>query len=311
MPSRPWALGAGALVDRRDPQRPRPYQQRIAPSDGCRAPTLDEMTSSTRTSVQPPAPLVRALEAITWPIEVAGYWALAPALRVLGRGDQHPVLTLPGFGASDNSTVPLRWALRGQGYWVHAWRLGRNIGPTARIVDGMRQRLLELHAEHGRTVTVVGQSLGGIYARLLAREHPDAVRQVITLGSPYRMTQGDRSSVQHLWDQVEHLHIPAMQSDLREEDRPPLLMPATSIYSRTDGIAPWYTCIDVVRENAENIEVRGSHVGMGVNPAVLLAVLDRLAQPEHDWRPFAPPLALRSWYPRPVSWRERSTIAVR
>ncbi len=82
-------------------------------------------------------------------------------------------------------------------------------------------------------------------------------------------------------------------------------MPATSIYSRTDGVAPWQTCIDGVREHAENIEVRGSHIGMGLNPAAVVAVLDRLAQPEGDWRPFAPPPGLRSWYPKPASWQER------
>ena len=92
---------------------------------------------------------------------------------------------------------------------------------------------------------------------------------------------------------------------MREQDRPPLLVPATSIYSRTDGVAPWQTCIDEVREHAENIEVHGSHIGMGVNPAVVLAVLDRLGQPEGDWRPFAPPPGLRAWYPRPASWHER------
>ena len=93
--------------------------------------------------------------------------------------------------------------------------------------------------------------------------------------------------------------------DMREQDRPPLLVPATSIYSRTDGVAPWQTCIDEVREHTENIEVRGSHIGMGFIPAVVLAVLDRLGQPEGDWRPFAPPQGLRSWYPKPAGWHER------
>ncbi len=262
-------------------------------------------------SVRAPHRRLQALEATTWPVEAAGYWAIAPLLRSLGRGDQHPVLTLPGFGASDDSTAPLRWALRAQGYWVHAWRLGRNVGPTARIVDGMRARVEALCNDHGRTVTLIGQSLGGVYARLLAREQPESVRQVITLGSPYRMVKGDRSAAEQMWNQLSHLHDGDLPlNGLREEDRPPLTVPATSIYTRTDGVAPWQTCIDVIREHAENIEVRGSHIGMGVNPAVILAVLDRLAQPEGDWRPFAPPLPLRSWYPRPATWRERRTGAV-
>jgi pimeloyl-ACP methyl ester carboxylesterase len=262
--------------------------------------------------VRPPTKVLQAMEAAWLPIEAAGFWAAGPLLRTLGRGDQHPVLVLPGFSASDSSTRPLRWALRGQGYWVHAWKLGRNIGPTARAVNGMRQRIEELHDQHGRTVTLIGQSLGGIYARLLARENPDVVRQVITLGSPYRMVEGDRSSpaAQTLWKQVAHLHDGKLAlNELREQDRPPLLVPATSIYSRTDGVAPWQTCIDEVREHAENIEVYGSHVGMGVNPAVLVAVFDRLAQPEDDWRPFAAPLGMRQLYPRPANWHERKPLA--
>jgi pimeloyl-ACP methyl ester carboxylesterase len=256
--------------------------------------------------VRPPTPILQALETAWLPLEAAGFWAIRPFLRTIGRGDHHPVLLLPGFGASDQSTLPLRWALRGQGYWAHAWGLGRNIGPTAKAVNGMRQRLTELHEQHGRTVTLIGQSLGGIYARVLAREQPDAVRQVITLGSPYRMVEGDRSAADGLWKQVQHLHDGELELQrLREQDRPPLVVPATSFYSRTDGVAPWQTCIDEVREHTENIEVRGSHVGMGVNPAVVLAILDRLAQPEGDWRPFAAPQLLRSWYPRPANWHDR------
>lgn len=259
--------------------------------------------------VNPPKPILQAMEAAWLPLETAGFWAVRPFLRTIGRGDHHPVLILPGFGAGDESTTPLRWALRGQGYWAHAWKLGRNLGPTARAVNGMRDRLEELHGEHQRPVSLIGQSLGGIYARVLAREYPELVRQVITLGSPYRMVEGDRSAVQKLWKQVEHLH----DGDLavlkqREQDRPPLKVPATSIYSRTDGVAPWQTCIDVVRENTENIEVYGGHIGMAVNPAVLVAILDRLAQPESDWRHFAPPFVLRSWYPRPASWHERRGV---
>lgn len=252
----------------------------------------------------PPLRTLRLLEATAWPIETAGFLVLQPVLRRMGRGDGHPVLLLPGFGASDRSLVALRWMLRGQGYWAHAWRLGRNIGPTARAVTGMRRRLEELHDSHVRRVSLVGQSLGGIYARVLARERPDLVRQVITLGSPYRMVEGDRSGADGFWRRVEHLHDGDLGlRQVAEQDRPPLTVPSTSIYTRTDGIAPWQTCIDVVGPRAENIEVYGSHVGMAVNPAVVLAVLDRLAQVEDGvWRPFRAPLAFRQWYPRPVSW---------
>jgi len=246
------------------------------------------------------------MEAAWLPLEAAGFCAVGPLLRWLGGGDQHPVLLLPGFWAGDTSTAPLRWTLRSRGYWAHSWHLGQNIGPSSRVVNGMRQRIIELHEQHGRTVTLIGQSLGGVYARLLAREQPDHVRQVITLGSPYRMVAGDHSAAETLWELVRPLHDgDLLLNEMHEQHRPPLVVPATSIYSRTDGVAPWQACIDEVREHAENIEVHGSHIGMAINPAVVVAILDRLAQPEGDWRPFAPPLVLRPWYPRPAGWHER------
>lgn len=209
--------------------------------------------------------------------ELGAFLAAAPGLRLLGRGDRHPVLVLPGFTADDNSTQPLRMTLRAQGYWVHGWGLGRNTGLTRRIEDGVLDRLDELHARHGRTVSLVGWSLGGVFARRLARRRPEAVRQVITLGSPYRA-----------------------------DDPSPLDVPTTSIYSRSDGIVHWSTCISCEGGACENIAVRGSHSGLGHNPAVIYAVSNRLSQPEGEWRPFRPPPGLSSLYPKPVWWEERA-----
>lgn len=227
---------------------------------------------------------------------------------LLTRGDGHPVLVLPGFTANDASTVPLRWVLRSNAYDAHGWRLGRNIGPTSKTVTGMRARLEELSLAAGRRVSLVGWSLGGVYARLLARERPDLVRQVITLASPYRMAAGDRSAATPLWREVEHLHDGDLPlRGIAEHARPPLTVPATSIYTRGDRVVRWQMCVDETgpaapNRRAENIEVHGTHVGLGLNPAVIAAILDRLAQPEVHWRPFRPPFALRPWYPRPVSW---------
>lgn len=235
--------------------------------------------------------------------EIGGLLAASPALRLVGRGDRHPVLVLPGFTASDLSTVPLRATIRGQGYWAHGWRLGRNIGPTTRIVDGLSARLEAIHGRHDRPVSLVGWSLGGIYARHLARTHPDQVRQVITLGSPFRMVDGDRSAAQPLWDSLRHLHDGEL--DLlaeREDQRPPLQVPATAIYTRTDGVVRWHTCIERPGPRSESIEVFGSHSGLGVNPAAVWAVLDRLRQPVDRWRHFQAPWFLRHLYPLAAAW---------
>jgi pimeloyl-ACP methyl ester carboxylesterase len=237
--------------------------------------------------------------------ELGALGAAAPWLRLLGRGDHHPVLVLPGFTASDMSTRPLRWQLRTWGYWAHGWGLGRNLGPTTEVLEGLVDRLVSLNARHGRKVTLIGWSLGGIYARELGRRFPDAVRTVITLGSPYRMNFNDRSTASPLVDRLVAGFDPGLVAGwVSEDERIPLTMPATSVYSRTDGIVRWYTCIDRAGPYRENIEVIGSHSGLGFNPAVLYVIANRLAQPEGDWRPFEAPVALRRFYPRPATWEE-------
>lgn len=235
--------------------------------------------------------------------EFWAFLAASPLLRLAGRGDRHPVLVIPGFTAADGSTRPLRAVLRSQGYWVHGWDLGRNHGPTERIVNGIEQRLAELHDRHGRTVSLIGWSLGGIYARHLARVNPGAVRQVITLGSPFRMRPGDRSAASALFERLSPAFSTRfLEYALTEAETAPLPVPSTAIYTRGDGVVRWHTCIDVVDDWHENIEVRGSHSGLGWNPAVVLAVTDRLARREGHWRPFRPLPLVAHLYPRPVSW---------
>ncbi len=156
-------------------------------------------------------------------------------------------------------------------------------------------------------MSLVGWSLGGIYARELARWMPWAVRQVVTLGSPFRMRAVDRSNVQQLWSTLRVLNRRGDDPFPEpEQAREPLPVPSTAIYSRTDGIVRWHTCIDTMGPLHENVQVYGSHCGLGHNSSVLLVVADRLAQPEGEWKPFKPPAVLRSFYPAAESWRMRS-----
>jgi pimeloyl-ACP methyl ester carboxylesterase len=260
----------------------------------------DEMT--TRRVIRPPAAFLQLAEGRAW-FEMSAFVAASPLLRLAGRGDRHPVLILPGFTAGDRSTAPLRAVLRSQGYWTHGWQLGMNVGPTDRILEGLHARLAQVFERHGRRVSVIGWSLGGIYARELARGHPEAVRQVITLGSPFRMVDGDRSAASAIADRMARRFSAEWTGlALDEAQRAPLQVPSTAIYTRTDGVCRWHTCIDEVTEQHENIEVRGSHSGLGFNPAVVVAVSDRLAQAEGDWRPFSAPIALRPAFPRPASF---------
>ena len=235
--------------------------------------------------------------------------AALPLRQLLPVGDEQPVLVLPGLLADDDSTWALRRMLRDLGYRVHGWRLGRNLGPTAATVTGLQNRLIDLRSRYDSEVSVIGWSLGGIYARTLARDIPTAVRQVITLGSPIRLAHERQSRARRAYDRYAHLHVLPRELPL-ESGADALPVPATSIYSRYDGIVAWQACLDVPSARAENIAVVGSHLGFGYHPAVIWAVADRLAQPLGDWAPFRPPTTLRPLYPPadsppPQPWRSR------
>jgi pimeloyl-ACP methyl ester carboxylesterase len=232
-------------------------------------------------------------------VEYGMYLASAPLLPALPRGDGHPVLVLPGLLASDSSTYALRWILRLLGYPVQGWLLGRNLGPTERAVIGLRRRLDELTERYGRRLAIIGWSLGGIYARELARQAPDDVRQVITLGSPFRLANSDQTRAHRVFESYSHMHVERWELPL-EHDSQPLVAPTTSIYSKLDGIVSWQACLNDPSPTTENIEVYASHLGLGHHPAAIWAVADRLAQPETGWQPFRAPMAMAAAFPRPA-----------
>ena len=239
-------------------------------------------------------------------LEYANWRTMVPFLRRLPSGDGHSVLVLPGFTAADRSTTQLRWLLRELGYRTYGWRLGTNLGPTPDIVQGLHTRIERIRkANGGQPISLVGWSLGGIFARVLARENPEYFRQVITLGSPFRTRIGDRSAVSGLWDSLAPMHDPAFLQAFANDERPPLHMPTTSIYSRTDGVVNWRLCLEAKGPLSENVEVFGSHSGLGFNSAAGYAVADRLSQPIGNWRHFRSPLLLRALYPPAKNYRTR------
>jgi pimeloyl-ACP methyl ester carboxylesterase len=221
-----------------------------------------------------------------------GEWASLPFASSLlagaPRGDGHPVLVLPGFATTDSSTKVLRRFLKDLGYDAHSWDLGRNLGHKAIGRDGEKliDRLRAIHDATGEKVSLVGWSLGGVMARLAAHKAPELVRQVVTLGSPFagspKSTTVWRAYEWLTGDKVDDQRI-VRQLD---ENAGPPPVPSTAIWSRSDGVVAWQTCREREAATTDNIEVRGSHCGLGVNPSVLYAVADRLAQPDDHWAPF-------------------------
>lgn len=219
--------------------------------------------------------------------ELQAFAHTAPLLHTLPRGDGHPVLVVPGFMGDDRSTAPLRWFLACRGYRAMPWRLGRNLGPTDDVIDGMEEMFGRFTAS-GRRVSIIGWSLGGIFARELARSHADVVRSVITLGSPFQLHAGERhlTNAGQAYDAISVLHSPRADRFVPAEARPPMPVPTTNIYTRADGVVPWQSCVDVQGDQCENIEIPGSHAGLGHNPVALGLIADRLAQPDGGWRPY-------------------------
>ena len=216
----------------------------------------------------------------------------ARRLRNAPTGDGHSVLVLPGLLADDLSTGTLRAYLTRLGYRTRGWRLGRNIGPTDAVITGM-PKLLGVLAADG-PVSIIGWSLGGLYARELARDHPALVRQVITLGSPFALVDDRQSRADGAFRRRAKLHVDPSRLPSRERMRQPVPVPSTAIYSRTDGIVDWHACMAPADATHQNIEVRCGHLGFGVDAATLWAIADRLAQPPGACTPFRPP----AWYPR-------------
>jgi pimeloyl-ACP methyl ester carboxylesterase len=221
----------------------------------------------------------------------AGWLASAP------RGDGHAVLVLPGLLASDMSTTLLRRYLRWLGYDARGWQLGRNVGPTSTVLTELPGELAALAGSPGGSVSVIGWSLGGIYARELARDHPDLVRQVITLGSPFALTDPRQSRADGVYQRRRGEHASAARIPTREQLSRPIDVPSTAVYSRRDGIVAWPTCIEPETVLHENVEVRCAHLGFGVDPATLWLIADRLATRPGPQPPFRPPPLLRALYP--------------
>jgi pimeloyl-ACP methyl ester carboxylesterase len=233
-------------------------------------------------SMQPPSKLL-LLSEVRAVYELGAFVGAYPLLRMLPPGDGHPVMVLPGFVATDTSTQPLRSFLRDHGYAAHGWTLGRNLGLRHGLNDQKLARLHDLRRRYGRKVSLIGWSLGGVFARELAKRAPDDVRQVITLGSPFKgNVRANHAS--GLYERLSGHSVEDASATINLGEPPPV--PTTAIYSRSDGIVHWRCCVEDEGPRSESIEISSSHCGLGHHPAALYAIADRLAQPEGAWAPF-------------------------
>lgn len=205
------------------------------------------------------------------------------------KGDGHAVVLFPGLGTDDKFMVPLARHCERLGYDCLHWGRGRNAGPQGDPASWVRELAEEvdgLTAHNDGGVTLIGWSLGGFYAREVAKALPARARQVITLGCPFAQI-ADSTNVGWLYELLSGAPRSVPERYAKELRRPPPV-PTTSIYSRSDGVVAWKACRVKPGAIAQNVEVESSHLGLVWHPDVLRIVADRLAQPSGAWKPWSP-----------------------
>ena len=245
--------------------------------------------------IRPPSPLLFAIE-LRGVLGIPNLLAAAPFLATAPRGFPQPVIVLPGMGGGDRSTVAIRRYLKFLGYQAHGWNRGRNVRPAGADLPAVAAQIRTLHGMTGMPVSLVGWSRGGIIAREATRLAPEAVRMVITLGSPFAVPAA--TNVMSAWRLITGEKFLAPSAEQVRQLALPLPVPSTSIYSRTDGVCAWQACLEVEGPQRENVEVRGAHIGLGFNPSAFWVIADRLAQPIGTWKPFRPGPLVATIFPR-------------
>ncbi len=248
------------------------------------------------TQIPPPRMALALTEASRAAAEFGGLILTRRWLRNMPRGDGHGVMLLPGFLGDDGYNAPLRRYLGGLGYECSGWEQGRNLGPRGDMLDKTVEHIVKFAKLTDGKVSLIGHSLGGIYARELAKVIPEHVRQVISLGSPFGEGRDTGSYPRRLFSIMNPDEELTIDQHLLTEPPP---VPTTAVFSKGDGVCNWVTCFQKGRyANAQNIQVWGSHCGLTINPMVWFLLAERLAQSEDNWRPFRSSSWRSLFYPR-------------
>lgn len=236
-------------------------------------------------SIKRPSLLYSLTEAPRAMIELSSYFPYKYLKKIELEGDGHPVLVLPGFMASDFSTILLRKLLKELGYSPYGWRLGRNYAKED-YIQTLENRVSDLSQSYGKSVSLIGWSLGGVYARQIAKSRPDSIRQIITLASPFKgITKPNNAK--WMYDILTRgKGTAAVDKDLIADIPNAAPVPTTAIYSKEDGVVPWSVCMEEESHIYQNVQVRGSHLGLAVNPAVIQIITDRLKYDRSNWERF-------------------------
>ncbi|MDJ0878374.1 MAG: alpha/beta hydrolase [Halieaceae bacterium] len=252
-----------------------------------------------------PAPPKRSLMLLEARAALDAARMLAPlAASSLGRTPEPAdtlVIVAPGFGSGDRYTLPLRRYLKRKGFRAEGWGLGTNLAGTNLehtqddlserwdfsrrddyrgeagvpfLVDHFYERVLERHRETGMKISLIGWSLGGYMAREVARDLPDIVERVITMGSP--TVGGPKYTAAAPFFDKSGMDLDWIEDEIARRESQPISQPITAIVSKTDAIVDWNAAIDRYSPNVQHIEVDAAHLGMGFNPEIWSHVLEAM-----------------------------------
>lgn len=193
------------------------------------------------------------------------------------KGNGKHVLVLPGLMGVDRLTKKLRTFINNIGYQAHPWGLGRNLGDTTTYLPKLEAKIDKLYQDRGEKIVLIGWSLGGIYARELAKLHPEKIEQVITLCSPFKIKHEKNYGefIMNLTAKIKKFK-PNPPELLANMGNPPP-MPVTALYTKTDGIVPWEVCLENETDIHKNIELKCGHIAVIYHDEAMKIIADKLA----------------------------------
>nr|WP_321227992.1 alpha/beta hydrolase [uncultured Psychroserpens sp.] len=211
-------------------------------------------------------------------LEWSSIYCIYPLIPKRIKGNGKPVLLIPPYLGDDSSTSFVRKYLKSLGFSTYKWDLGFNM-VKAHYIPRLEEKLHDIYQEHNEKVSIVGWSGGGIFAKIMANRHPDQVEQILTIGSPIWGVMDMKTPVYGLMEFFRGKSLKERNERFLAELEPIPKVPVTCIYTKTDGLVPWKHCIEAntFRKDIKNIEVFGSHSGMGANASVLLVTANMLS----------------------------------
>lgn len=228
---------------------------RGVPPPGARAPRLNRLLGELAAPVEP---LMRAFR---------------PPLVIPPARNPKVVMLLPGFGTHPFRMRYMARKLEAAGHKVKRWGLGFNLGATTESLEAVERRLLILHQRYGRQVVLVGWSLGGVFAREVAKRHPDAVAKVITMGSPFSGTPYDNNAWR-IYQLVAGHTVDEPPVEARLSEKPPV--ETVALWSPRDGIVHPRSSCGKPGERDRAIALRCTHIGFANSDEVIRVVAAEL-----------------------------------